>query len=114
MKKVKIGIGKIKLLKESTEKMPYYDFFTNVKSFIIGILKDPIGAEPSSLLKAHGLGKDTLVQRLIDKGVIVKNEKIDEPFNQETHKKESRYYVSYKVPRARFKEKIKALYNEIF
>ena len=41
-------------------------------------------------------------------------ERIDEPHNEETGEIESRYYLSYKVPKKDFKKKIRRLYQKLF
>jgi hypothetical protein len=44
--------------------------------------------------------------------VIVKKENINEPHNEVTGEIESRYYLSYKVPKKDFKKKLRRLYQK--
>ena len=55
-----------------------------------------------------------LRKMLRDKNIIIKKEDIDELDDEETGKLESRYFLSYKVPKKDFKRKIRRLYQEIF
>lgn len=117
-----------KLLKEDDfRKPPFQDFYEDVIDFIKGILKDPIGTKPNERLKSIGLNNGTLRKQLYDLSIITKDERIDEPYNEETGKQESRYYVKYgwsddvkkslKNPSRMgnpLKEKIRKLYNNFF
>ena len=116
MKKVIIDESKLpliyKALNESEQKMSFFLFFNEIKRFISDLLKDPINAKPSDILKSKGFDNNKLRKLLRDKGIIKMNEKIDEPIDEEGNA-ESMYYVSYKVPKKNFKYKIKRLYQTV-
>lgn len=103
-----------RIIKESNEPLTFYKFFNEVKKFISDLLKDPLHARPSDLLKSKGLDNDKLRTKLQDENVVVKKETIKEPRNETNGKVESRYYVSYKVPRKDFKKKLRRMYQKIF
>ena len=102
------------LLDESEEKMTFFSFFNEIKKFIVELLEDPIDAKPSKKLEIRGYTSGKLRKLLRDANIIKMNEKIDEPHNEETGELESRYYLSYKVPKKNFKKKIRRLYQKLF
>jgi hypothetical protein len=112
MKLVYIKESKVDVLRESEEELTFWRFFVEVKKFITELLTDPIHARPSVVLVSHGLDNDTLRKKLQDEAVIVKSENIDEPHDEITGKIESRYYLSYKVPKKDFKKKLRRLYQK--
>lgn len=111
-KKVYIKENKISLIKESQEPLPFQTFFEEIVKFIKGLLNDPIQAKPSELLISHGLTNKLLRKELSDKSVVIKTENIDEPIDDTTGKKVSRYYLSYRVPKENFKNKLRQCYNK--
>ena len=118
MKKIYISehiIPEVKqLLDESEEKMSFLFFFENVRDFIKDLLTDPIGAVPSKELRIRGLDNGKLRKMLRDANILIKKEDIDELDDEETGKLESRYFLSYKVPKKDFKKKMRRLYQKIF
>ena len=114
MRLVYIKESKVGILKESEEEFTFFRFFVELKKFIKDLLIDPIHARPSKELISHGLNNDVLRTKLNDEGIIVKKEKIDEPHNEATGEIESRYYLSYKVPKKDFKKKLRRLYQKTF
>lgn len=111
-KRVFIKENKISLLKESQEPLPFQTFFEEIIKFIKGLLNDPIQAKPSEKLISHGLTNKLLRKELTDNSVIKKTENIDEPIDDVTGKKTSRYYLSYKVPKENFKNKLRQCYSK--
>lgn len=103
-----------RLLDESEEKMSFLYFYEQIRDFIKDLLEDPIDAEPGKPLRVRGLSSGKLRKMLRDANIIQMNEKIDEPHNEETGEIESRYYLSYKVPKKNFKKKIRRLYQKVF
>lgn len=112
MKLVYIKESKIDVLRESEEELTFLRFFVEVKKFITELLTDPIHARPSVTLVSHGLNNDVLRRKLQDEMIIIKKENIDEPHNEVTGDRESRYYLSYKVPKKDFKKKLRRLYQK--
>lgn len=100
------------LLKEEEEEVTMFEFFRDVKKVISGLLEDPFRRDVSDMLKKHGLDGKTLVQELVDNGIVTKTEKIDEPFDEKLGKKKSMFRCSYKVPKKDFEGKIKKLYQK--
>jgi hypothetical protein len=111
---VRISENSIGLLKMASEDMTFYEFFYEIKQFLVALLQDPINAKPSDRLVAHGLSKETLIDKLVKRGIIFKKERIDEPYDQEKKKKISVHHVSYKIPKEGFKDKLRSLYGVIF
>lgn len=110
MRKIHFNESSLVVLTES-KKMTFLKFYKEVVSFVKGLLNDPIGARPSELLLSVGLTNGKLRQLLSQFGIVVKSENIDEPINDESGKKESKYHLSYKVPKENFKDKIRKLYS---
>lgn len=96
------------------EEFTFFQFFHQVKKFIERLLNDPINARPSEELVRRGLTNDVLRKTLQNEGVIVKSENIKEPHDETSGKIESRYYLSYKVPRKDFKRKLRRMYQRMF
>lgn len=102
------------MIKESEGEVTFYEFFTNAKEFVKDLLEDPIGARPNDFFASHGISNGKLRSLMIDRSIIVKSEKIDEPNDDESGEQVSRYHLSFKVPRANFKRKMKRLYQSLF
>ena len=98
---------------EEKKELPFQTFYEEVLKFIKGLLNDPIGTKPSEILRDYGLHNGMLRKRLLDYGVITKEEDIREPYDETDGKQESRYYVSYKVPRENFKDKLRKLHSSL-
>ena len=113
MKLIHINESVFNRLLEDNRRPSFQDFYEDVVAFIKGILRDPIGAIPNERLKACGLHNGELRKRLYDLSIITKEERIDEPYDETTGKKTSRYYVSYSVPRENFKDKLRKLHNNL-
>lgn len=114
MKIIYLSEEKLQALKEAEKPMTFFAFFTEVKKFLKELLVDPLNAKPSDLLRQRGIDDKMLRQRLQDRGIIVKSEKIDEPYDEEQGKQTSRYYLSYKIPKKDFKKKVRRLYQNLF
>lgn len=113
MKKVYIDENKIQTIKENEEPLPFQTFFEEIVKFIKDLLNDPIYAKPSEMLITHGITNKLARNELTDASVIVKSENIDEPFDETKGKKVSRYYLSYKVPKENFKDKLRKCYKKM-
>lgn len=110
MRKIYFTESSLKMLAES-KRMTFLKFYKEIVSFVKSLLNDPIGARPSEMLLSSGLTNGKLRQLLSQFDIIRKSEDIDEPTNDENGKKESRYHLSYKVPKENFKDKIRKLYS---
>lgn len=98
----------------SNDEMTFYEFFVQTKSFLKDLLNKPHEAQPSEMMKQHNITKDGLLSKMKEVGLIKSSERIDEvPVEEGSDKKAAKHYITYKIPRARFKEKIRALYDDI-
>ena len=95
MKLIHINEAVFNRLLEDNRKPPFQDFYDSVVAFIEGIRKDPIGTVPNETLKGCGLHNGELRKKLYDYGIITKDERIDEPYDETTGRQQSRYYVTY-------------------
>ena len=102
MRKIHLNESSLVVLTES-KKMTFLKFYKEVVAFVKGLLNE--------LLLSVGLTNGKLRQLLSQFGIVVKSENIDEPINDESGKKESKYHLSYKVPKENFKDKIRKLYS---
>lgn len=112
-KTIYISPRQVAVIKESADEVTFYEFFTEVKSFLKGLLEDPMNADISDYLKNHGIAKNDLLNRMLDRGVVKKDEKIDEPNDAEGNMK-SMHYLSYSIPKKDFENKIRRLYDYFF
>lgn len=105
-----ISENKLPLLKEAieTDEVTFYSFFNKIKNFIKNLLHDPVDAEPDKMFKLHGIGKTTLLKKMLNRNIIEKKQKIEEVDGS------ARYYVQYKVPKRNFELKLRRLYSELF
>lgn len=99
--------------KIADSEIVFQTFYEEVIKYIRGLLNDPIHTTESDVLKKAGIDEKKLRKELCSNSVIVKTERIDEPTDEETNKKVSRYYVSYKVPKQNFKDKLRKVYNRL-
>ena len=116
MKKIYIKESQLELLNESNinEEVTFYDFFVNVKSFLKDLMKKPYESKPSNLFLNIGVCKDELISKMKDINLIVGNEKIIEVPKDGENKKVAKHIIQYKIPKNRFKDKLKSLYKEFF
>ena len=103
----------VNVLRESLEEVTFYDFFTEVKNYLKDILIDPSNAEPSKMFAKHGISKTQLLNKMLERGIVIRTETIDEP-NDANGKKCSMYHVKFSVPRKNFEQKIHRLYSYFF
>ena len=113
MKKILISENQYRLLKEYQNEVTYYKFYTEVLKFLKELLENPSEAEPSDLLKNHGINRKDLIQGLIKRNIITRSNKITELSNEETGKQESKMLVKYNVLRRDFEKKLHRLHIEL-
>ena len=102
-----------RVLTEEKKELPFQTFYEEVLKFIKGLLNDPIGTKPSEILRGYGLHNGMLRKKLLDYGVITKEEDIREPYDETDGNQTSRYYVKYSVPRENFKDKLRKLHGNL-
>ena len=95
MKLIHINEAVFNRLLEDNRRPPFQDFYDSVVAFIEGMRRDPIGTVPNETLKGCGLHNGELRKKLYDYGIITKDERIDEPYDETTGRQQSRYYVKY-------------------
>ena len=110
MRKVYIKESSIEML-ASKKPLTFLKFYNELIKFIRGLLNSPIDTRPSEILVSNGFNNGKLRHLLVQFGLVKKSEDIDEPITDERGKKESRYHLSYKVPKENFKDKIRKLYH---
>jgi hypothetical protein len=101
------------ILYENTEEVTFYSFYTNIRIFLSNLLKKPFDAEPSKMLKDNGFTKTRLINLLLKKGVITRNEKVV-VIDTDDNKKRVEHQLKYSVLRANFERKIKRIYIQFF
>lgn len=112
-KKIIVTESALRIFEEIEKEMTYYSFLSNVKSFLKDLLNNPSTAKPSVELAAKGLNRGRLLSYLLNKGIIIKDEKIvdeDENGNPQT----AVMNIKYKVPKKNFERNMKKLYIKLF
>lgn len=113
MKVIHLNETKFKAVLKEKKELPFQTFYEEILKFIKGLLNDPIKAKPSDILLSYGLDNSLLRKKISDYGIAVKEEDIREPYDETNGKQTSRYYVSYKVPRENFKDKLRKLHGDL-
>lgn len=118
MKRTTIYINEdsLRILKEDgerEEKVTFFKFLTEIKKFLKELLNDPIYAKPDMFFREHGISKSVLINKLIERDVLVREEDIREPEDANGEKK-STHYVKYNVKRKNFETRIRRLYTYFF
>lgn len=117
VKRIYISEEQLQTLIDSTpqkEEVTFYEFFVKSKEFLKDLLQNPSSANVDGLLSRNGITKNELINKMKDIGLLKSTEKIDEIQEEGSNKKIAKHFVQYKVPRSRFKEKLKELYKDLF
>ena len=115
VRRIYISEEQLSILADAQDKeVTYYEFLLSAKKFLKELLINPGKAQIDGLLSSNGMNKDEFIQKMKDLGLIKSSEKIDEVQIEGTDKKVAKHFIQYKVPRSRFKEKMKELYKECF
>lgn len=94
-------------------EMTEHRFNSNVKKFLHDLLVDPINADTSELMKAHGLDRNTLLKNLRDSGLVTSKQRINDK-DENGNPKTATMKVKYAVPKKNFDRKLKRLYIRLF
>lgn len=120
MKVIYITEDKLELLSEGIEKMTFYSFFDHIKDFLKKLLENPNDASIDDELKKQGLTKDSIISKMIKRGILKCKENITEVPIDESVKKHplgkkmrAKYTKKYSIPKQNFKTKIRRLYQEL-
>lgn len=92
-------------------EVTYYRFLSEIKAFLSSLISDPINAHPSKFLKSINFNKKRIINILIKRGIILRNEKILLPDEQTQN---VTYSVAYKVRKKDFERKIRQIYDYYF
>lgn len=122
MKTIYLTEAQVRRLKEANEKkneeVTFYEFLTNIKDFLKKLLKNPSEAQPSEMLMMFVKDKNDLIGKMKTIGLIKSKERIDEiPVEEDKHpygkKMVAKRFITYSIPKSRFGEKVKQLYDDI-
>lgn len=111
-KKIRITEAQYKLLESFNDELTYYKFYTGVVNFLSELLENPSVAQPDENLKSHGITRDKLIQGLIDRNVLVRNNKVTE-LPSDNGKLNSKMLVKYSVLRKNFERNLHRLHIEL-
>lgn len=127
IKRVIVRKDMLPLCEESSRKMTFYSFLSNVKSFIADLMNNPVTAKPSEELRVRNISRSRLIQLLLSQGVVRKDEKIkdkDDDGNPVTARMSVKYSLpkaddegsntSFLVPKKNFERKLRKLYIRLF
>lgn len=119
MVNIYINEEQLSIIKDNCDdELTFYEFVGAIKEFIKGLLKNPNSVEVPKILNKCHIGKHKLIKKLKDNGIIKCVEKIDEvlvdegkhPYGKQLVAKR---FITYKVPKARFSEKLRQLYCDL-
>ena len=107
---------RLKKISEECDKemeMTEQKFHSNIRNFISQLLQDPVNAQPSMLLKMHGLYRSVLLKYLLDNGTLVRDERISD-VDENGEPKKATMMVKFKCRKKNFDRKIQKLYMRLF
>jgi len=112
-KKVIIKEEQVKLLRqiinEDNREVTYYEFLSQLKAFLRDLLSNPVTSQLDDFWKLRGFSKSKLILYLIKKGIIEKDEKLNEDNPEEV-----KMDISYKIPKKNFQRSVKRMYQRFF
>ena len=115
VRRIYISENQLSILANAQDKeVTFYEFLVSTKKFLKELLINPGHAQIDNLLSSNGVEKDDFIQKMKDLGLLKSSEKIDEVQLEDSDKEVAKHFIQYKVPRSRFKEKVKELYKEYF
>lgn len=106
-KKIIISESQYRLLEEYQDEVTYYKFYTEVLKFLKELLSEPSKAEPSKVLKEHGITRQSLIKKLKDEGILTQTHKVTEEDGK------SKMNVKYSVLRKDFEKKLHRLHTDL-
>ena len=110
-RRIYISEDKIGVLSSSKDEMTYFKFQTEVKKFLRELLSNPINADITDYLKGRGISRDDILNRMLDRGIVIKKEGFDERYDAESKKKKSIHHLKYTVCSKNFEDKMHRLYD---
>jgi hypothetical protein len=97
---------------DNNQEVTYYRFLSEIKAFLGKLLSDPIKAEPSKYLKNLGFTRGRIINLLLRKDILERNEKILTP--DKTGLKKVKYCVTFKVKKKNFERIMRRIYIRYF
>lgn len=94
------------------KEVTYYSFYSALRSFLGGLIKNPVSVKLPEVFSNNGISKKELINALISYDVLERHEKIRDQFNSDEEK--PMYYVKYKVRKKNFERKSHRLYTKFF
>lgn len=100
------------MLKEAVDYLnddiTFFGFLSNTKAFLKELLTNPLNADVNEYLTRHGMDRKTLLNVLMERGIVEKDTKIDETNGKDC------FSVSYKIPKRNFERKMRRVYSSLF
>lgn len=97
---------------DNKPEVTYYRFLSEIKAFLVKLLSNPIKAEPSKYLRDLGFTRSRVINLLIKKDILERNEKILTP--DKTGANKVKYAVSFKVKKKNFERIMRRIYTRYF
>lgn len=115
MKKIYLNESQLDSLNDSSSKeITFYEYIVDMKKFLKDLLKKPSEATPSDIITNGKLSKNELIKKMKDIGLLKSSEKIDEvPMEEGSDKKVAKRFIKYSIPKARFSEKMRQMYDDV-
>jgi 8-oxo-dGTP pyrophosphatase MutT (NUDIX family) len=100
-------------METNKDEVTFYEFFVKVKGFLKELLNNPIEAKPDVFFRKQGITKGMLMNKMMDRDIIHKDEDIKEITDDDGNLK-SYHHLQYKIPKKNFERKIRRLYTYFF
>jgi hypothetical protein len=110
IKRIILSEEQLNVIKENSEEITFYEFSTNMRDFIKGLLKNPLSCKLPEFFKEKGYTKKKMVTYLEKIGMI---EKKSEKINMKVPE-EPLYQIQYQVPRSNFDIKMRRIFVKLF
>ena len=97
---------------DNKPEVTYYRFLSEIKAFLAKLLSNPIKAEPSKYLRDLGFTRSRIINLLIKRDILERNEKVLTP--DKTGAKKVKYSVTFKVKKKNFERTMRRIYTRYF
>lgn len=89
-------------------EITFFGFLSHTKAFLKELLVNPLTADIDEYLKENGLDRETFINTLLSKNILVKDTKIEDQNGSD------KFMISFKVPKRNFERKMRRLYSALF
>jgi len=96
-------------LKEEKDEVTYYQFLSELKSFLRDLLQHPVTCELNDFFKNRGFSKKKLIEYLLKTEIIEKTEKVNT-----NNPEDITLDISYLIPKKYFERKVQKMYIKLF